>query len=103
MARRKPKPAEEMTAAELSALLVRPIYTLHEVGVIAHVSRSQIYKAIGQGKLLARKRGGTTLILAEDLWRWLEGLPSFDPGSAACVKGRHAVRQRRQRPVAASV
>jgi hypothetical protein len=41
-------------------------------------SRSGIYEAIKAGKLIARKRGFRTVILADDLRRWLESLPQMN-------------------------
>jgi len=46
-------------------------------------SRSGIYAAIKSGALTARKRGFRTVILADDLRRWLEGLPRMNPDRAA--------------------
>jgi len=41
-------------------------------------SRSGLYQAIREGKLIARKRGHRTLILATDLRAWLESLPRMN-------------------------
>ena len=45
--------------------------------------RTAIYEAIKSGKLKARKRGRSTIILAADLSRYLENLPDFHDQEAA--------------------
>ena len=46
-------------------------------------SRTVIYEAIKSGKLRARKRGRSTIILAADLAEYLENLPDFHEKVAA--------------------
>ena len=46
-------------------------------------SRTVIYEAIKSGKLRARKRGRSTIILAADLSQYLENLPDFHDQAAA--------------------
>ena len=43
------------------------------------LGRTSLYEAIGRGDLPARKHGRRTLILAEDLRAFLEGLPALRP------------------------
>ena len=51
-------------------------YSIAEACAIARAGRTAIYKAIREGALIARKRGRKTLILPEDLRRWVEGHPA---------------------------
>ncbi len=46
-------------------------------------SRTKIYEEIKSGKLKARKRGRSTIILAADLAAYLESLPDFHEQAAA--------------------
>ncbi len=45
--------------------------------------RSTLYKAIAAGKLKARKRGRSTIVLAPDFAEYLENLPHFETKEAA--------------------
>jgi excisionase family DNA binding protein len=51
-------------------------YSIAEACAIARAGRTAIYEAIREGALIARKRGRKTLILPEDLRRWVEGHPA---------------------------
>jgi len=50
-------------------------YHIPEAANLARASRTTIYRAIKAGELQARKRGTRTLILADELMRWVETLP----------------------------
>jgi excisionase family DNA binding protein len=56
-------------------------YTIAEACAVARAGRTAIYEAIRNGALQARKRGRRTLILADDLRRWVESLPTLEPKS----------------------
>jgi excisionase family DNA binding protein len=53
------------------------IHTIPEACSIAWIGRTAIYQAIQSGALRAVKRGRRTLILDDDLRRWVHSLPSI--------------------------
>jgi excisionase family DNA binding protein len=53
-------------------------YTITEACAAARAGRTAIYQAIREGALTARKRGRKTLILADDLRRWVESLAAIE-------------------------
>ena len=57
-------------------------YSLKEMTAAGGGSRSTLYENIKNGKLKARKRGRSTIILTPDAIRYLEALPAF-PGQKA--------------------
>jgi excisionase family DNA binding protein len=54
-------------------------YSIVEACEVARIGRTSLYAAIGAGELRAVKRAKRTLILADDLRRWLENLPPVAP------------------------
>lgn len=51
-------------------------YSVRDACLITCTGRTSVYEAIRTGELRALKRGRRTLILDEDLRRWLQNLPS---------------------------
>lgn len=43
---------------------------------LSGVGRSSIYEAVNRGEIPIRKRGRRSLVMVEDLRRWIEALPS---------------------------
>jgi excisionase family DNA binding protein len=56
-------------------------YTVGEACLASRAGRTTIYEAIRIGALRAVKRGRRTLILADDLRRYLESLPAVEAKS----------------------
>jgi excisionase family DNA binding protein len=54
-------------------------YSISEACAVARAGRTALYQAIRTGALRAVKRGRRTLILADDLRRYLEALPAVEP------------------------
>jgi len=52
-------------------------YNIAEACDAARIGRTSIYEAIKSGELVARKRGRRTVILADDLRRWLDAMPAI--------------------------
>ena len=51
-------------------------YSIAEACAAARAGRTSIYEAIRSGALRAVKRGRRTIVLADDLRRYLESLPA---------------------------
>lgn len=54
-------------------------YSVAEACAVARTGRTSLYEAIRSGALRAVKRGRRTIVLAEDLRRYLESLPAVEP------------------------
>ena len=54
-------------------------YTISEACSAAAIGRTALYEAISRGELRAKKRGRRTLVMADDLRQWLDGLPRITP------------------------
>ena len=57
-------------------------YTIPDACKASAASRSAIYRAVKAGELTLRKRGARSLILVDELRRWLERLPKAVPKTA---------------------
>ena len=67
------------TGAQWRDKMENPIaYTVVEACAVARAGRTSLYDAIKRGELIARKRGRKTLIIADDLRRWVEALPAIE-------------------------
>ena len=49
-------------------------YSIAQACEVANIGRTSIYEAINSGELIARKNGRRTVILSDDLRRWLQSL-----------------------------
>ena len=58
-----------------------------------HASATSLYEAIAAGRLVARKRGRRTIILAEDLRKWLDAMPAVVPANTPTSELRSASRE----------
>ena len=67
---------------EATQLLERRAYTIDEAVLVSGVGRTSIYEVIKKGELRAVKRGRRTLILADDLDRFLTQLKPMEAANA---------------------
>jgi excisionase family DNA binding protein len=54
-------------------------FTVAEACSAARIGRTSLYEAIRSGELRALKRGRRTIVLTNDLRRYLETLPAIEP------------------------
>ena len=54
-------------------------YSIAEACEVSGISRTSVYEAINSRELIARKHGRRTVILVDDLRRWLQSLPVTAP------------------------
>jgi len=62
-------------------------YSVREACLLACTGRTTVYEAIRTGALRAVKRGRRTLVLDEDLRRWVQSLPPIE------VKSTHLLNK----------
>jgi excisionase family DNA binding protein len=63
------------------------VHSIPEACLIARAGRTALYAAIRAGELRAVKRGRRTLVLDDDLRRWVQSLPSVAPQPATQARG----------------
>lgn len=61
---------------EATAPAAKLAFTIQETIAATGIGRTALFQEIREGKLIARKRGSQTLILAEDLRAYLANLPA---------------------------
>jgi hypothetical protein len=72
----------QVAAVQAGAADHRLAYSIKEAASASGLSRSLLYLAIAQRKLLARKCRGRTVVLREDLQEFLATLPSMKATAA---------------------
>jgi excisionase family DNA binding protein len=73
--------------------------TIPEAAKLGGPKRDKAYKEIRAGRLRAVKRGRNTLILVEDLKRYLSALPAIEPQDQS-EPAQHGLRRGQRRRVA---
>jgi excisionase family DNA binding protein len=69
-------------------MIIPLVHTIPEACSGAKVGRTALYEAIRSGALRAVKRGRRTLILDEDLRRWVQSLPAIGKHASSPVQHR---------------
>jgi hypothetical protein len=60
----------------MTTTITKHLYGIQEVIAITSLGRTSVYKAIGEGKLTAKKFGKKTLVTAESLESFISDLPT---------------------------
>jgi excisionase family DNA binding protein len=71
-------------------------YSIKDACIETSFSKDRLYRALRAGELTAKRVGGRTVILREELERWIAGSPEYKPRKIAINE-----RRRRREPVAA--
>jgi excisionase family DNA binding protein len=66
---------DAMSSNQIAPMALR----ISEACAASRCGRTTVYEAISRGELRAVKRGKSTLILENDLRRWLDSLPAITP------------------------
>ena len=77
-------------------------FSLREVSEVTGECRSNLYLAISAGALKAKKRRGSTIVLADDLRAYLQALPDFKTAPKPKVGGAAPHEIARARAAAAA-
>jgi excisionase family DNA binding protein len=72
-------------------------YNLKEACAATGCSKDRIYNALNAGELSAKRLGGRTYFMADELERWLREKPEYSPRT---IKAHERFKTRRE-PVAA--
>jgi excisionase family DNA binding protein len=91
----------QATIMDTTPLIFKIAYTVATAQEATGLGRGAIYDAVSSGKLPAKKRGTSTLILADDLKAWIAGLPAWTPSlgrveAAAIARDAKAAARRAQ-------
>jgi hypothetical protein len=58
-------------------------YTIPQAVQVAAVSRTELYRAAQRAEIVFHKRGRRTIVLADELRRWVQSLPTAKQSKAA--------------------
>ncbi|WP_155935352.1 helix-turn-helix domain-containing protein [Methylobacterium sp. 10] len=64
---------------ETDTALAKRFYTVAEFMAAYGISRTRTYREIGEGRLIARRIGGRTMITRDDAEAWLSAIPVHRP------------------------
>lgn len=67
------------------------VFSIAEACERAHIGHTSIYQAINAGELRAVKRGRRTLILDEDLRRYVQNLPTIAVRQSATISSKSGI------------